>query len=294
MSMDHSIYMNFDLEFTQKNVQFVLQKASNFDFVYLTESEDKKLFDIGVRYFNVEQAILKLSTMAKNMTDYERPFLRIKYQDTDFFLRLYEDENKLITMGVAVFGFRWDKQFERGSRMYTIDFSRYIRLLMKMCGDLNILTIETSSDMVEGVQYTNQNCVTALIDMGSFKEVTSGSIEGVRGSFRGLIDNALENKFVFFNQDGEKQIQSLIEECYENFKAGFPLYLYAAKDNFSFKIEIKKNEQGYDFVSVYRLEPYLMKKGYGSEDEKIDVAFYTQRLLELCENFAIYELKTFF
>ena len=91
----------------------------------------------------------------------------------------------------------------------------------------------------------------------------------------------------------EKQIEPSVQHCYDTLKAEFPVYLYAKVDDVPFKIEIKKNERAYDFVSIYPLEPYRMKKGYGSEEEKIDLAFYIKRLIELCENFAIYELKTF-
>ena len=75
---------------------------------------------------------------------------------------------------------------------------------------------------------------------------------------------------------------------------GLGVILYAKKDGVSFKIEIKQDVKGYDGVVIYPLVPYQMKKGYGGEKENVDVAFYVQRLLELCENFAVYELKTFF
>jgi hypothetical protein len=296
MSRDYSVYMTLGLPFIQKNVQFIVQKADDLNFVYLADSDDNKLFDISTRYLNVNQAVSKLFTMAEKMTDYESPFLRAKYCDTDFFLRLYEAENKAISIGVAVFGFRWDKKFEQGSSSYTIDFARYIRLLLSVCNDLTILEVETHSDLVEGVQYIDQGCVTGLICMGPFEEAFSGSLEGVNASFGGLIYNGFGNKFIFFDENTGNSIEPSAQGYYEIFKAGFPVYLYAKKDGVSFKIAIKRNiqEYEYDFVSVYPLAPYRMKKGYGSEGEKIDVAFYTQRLLELCENFAIYELKTFF
>lgn len=293
MSREYGIYTTLGLSFTQENMQILIQKTSAIGFIYLTEKEDKELFNIKIRYFTIDQAISKLLMMAERMDEYDLPFLHVKYQDTDFYFRLYENKNKLIEMGIGVFGFCWNKHPEYGDNESTIDFSRYIRLLLNVCSDITLLRLETYSDSVENMQYTGQECVTLLTHLGTFEETFSGSLKSVKGCLMGFICNGLESKFIFLDENIQQSIEPSIQKYYEILEAGFPAYLYAKKDDISFKIEIKQNVQGYDRVLIYPLKPYRMKKGYGSEEEKIDVAFYVERLLELCENFAIYELKTF-
>ena len=293
MSVSYGIYVELDCEFVEKNIFFILNRASDLGFVYLVGTEDKQYVDTDVCCLGVDQAILKLQMVTEEILDDGGPWLHAKFQDTSFFLWIRKTKNNRIIVSCGAFEFRWDKQFDRGSSLYTIDFARYVRLLSNVCGDMNILRIETDSDLVEGIEYVNQGCVTALIDMGSFEEEFSRSLEGVKGSCSGLIHNGMQSKFIFFDETTDQPTEPSVQKCYEILKAGFHTYLYAKKDGASFKIEIKQNNQGWDFVSVYPLEPYRMKKGYESEEEKIDVAFYVQRLVELCENFAIYELKTF-
>jgi hypothetical protein len=292
--MNCRIYIGFDLSFTQENIRFIIQRAEDLGIVYLADAGDRKVFNISSWYFNIDEAILKLLIMTNKTIDYEKPFLHAKYFDTDFSFWLYEGKNKLITLEIGAFGARWDKKISIGRRTDIIDFSRYIRFVLNICVDIPLLKLETYSDLEKSIEYNNQNCVTALIDMGSFKEQFSGSLEGIRGSCSGLIDNGLWSEFIFFDENVVQSIEPSVQRLYDILQAGFPAFLYAKKDDISFKIEIKQNVQGYDRVTIHPLEPYLMKKGYGSKDEKIDVAFYVQRLIELCENFAIYELKTFF
>ena len=294
MSVSYGIYVELDFEFMEKNIFSIIHRASEMGFVYLANVEDKECFDIHVWYLDVAQAVLKLQMVTEEILDNGGPWLRVKFHDTSFFLWIRKSKKGRILVSFGSFEFRWDKQFDRGCSMYTIDLARYVRLLLNICNDMNILKVETDSDLVEGVEYAVQNCVTALIDVGSFEEAFSGSLEGVKGSCRGLIRNGLQSKFIFFDEDTGQLIEPSEQKYYDILKAGFSAYLYAKKDDISFMIEIKKSIQGYDSVTLYPLEPYLMKKRCGSEDEKIDVAFYVQRLLELCENFAIYELKTFF
>jgi hypothetical protein len=158
--------------------------------------------------------------------------------------------------------------------------------------DFLLLDLEMSSDhSKDWSKDIERGCVVAMINMGSMIEQPLGNI--FKESVGCLLRNGIQNGFIFFDENLEKQIEPSIQRYYDTLKAGFPIQFYAKKEDVPFKVEIKRSEQGYDFVSVYSLKPYLMKKGYGSEEEKIDVAFYVERLIELCENFAIYELKTF-
>jgi len=271
MSISYSIDNTLVLLYIEDNIKYIITCGMQKGFIYL-DNESQKILSINdviqkILYFDFEN---------------EASHITVKFQDTKFFLWFFKSDNDLLIFSIGSFAYRWDKQFERESKMYTIDFSRYIRLLLNIYSDVTLLKLETFSDLIEGIEYVDQKCITALIEMGPFKE-----------GFEGLIDNGFVNNFTFFDENTNQQIIPSAQKYYEIMKANFPIYLYAIKDSVSFKIEIK-NIQGFYGILVYPLEPYLMKKGYGSEEEKIDVAFYVQRLLELCENFAIYELKTFF
>jgi|GEM_PF-2808758 len=59
-------------------------------------------------------------------------------------------------------------------------------------------------------------------------------------------------------------------------------------DNIIFKIDLIRTSAG-DYVSLYPLEPYQKKKGIDCQEEGLDLAFYIERILELCEGFVIWE-----
>lgn len=101
--------------------------------------------------------------------------------------------------------------------------------------------------------------------------------------------NALANKFIFFDDQFSKQSELSAEDVSQAIQSGNPVFLFVKVKNHSFKIKLESNQKG-DFISLYPLEPYKVKKGIDSEKEKLDLGFYVECMLELTENFAIYEL----
>jgi len=69
--------------------------------------------------------------------------VRAKFQDTDFFIRIYQEKNNLLNFSIGDFGILWKKKFINDH--YDIDFTRYVRLLLRVCRDFTILELKTSS-----------------------------------------------------------------------------------------------------------------------------------------------------
>jgi hypothetical protein len=294
MSVMYFLHVDLDAQYTEKNVNHILKNFSEQGCIFLAKEEDKDLTAVGSYFLTPEQASTKIVAATDEAREAYEDTLLIKCKDTYCDLRFYRDDNGLLSISLFGFSCPWSKNFWYGKEDFVIDFARYINLGIDITKNFSLLGLEMSSDHSGEWPEDLENCVVAVIEMGDLKELFSGSVEGVRGSLNCIITNVKENSITFFDENTGQKIEPSAQKYYEIFKVGFPVYLYAKKDDVTFKVEIKRMEQGCDFVSVYPLEPYRMKKGYASEGEKIDVAFYVQRLLELCENFAIYELKTFF
>jgi hypothetical protein len=289
MSVGYAIYGRFDLKFTKQNVKLVIQKASDIGFIYMARED----FAITSRHLNVDQAADVLLTITEETLDEGRGFLYGRFQDTGILIRIYE-ENDALGFSFGSFYYRWDKDFSNGTQIHTIDFARYIRLMLDVCKDITLLDLHTFADNLTDIISDTKNCALVSLDMGYFGEKKIGHTDVGRMSIEYFLSNAFQNKFVFFDEFFDKQIEPFVQKYYEILKSEFSLNLYAKKDGIPFKIEIKRDAQGYDLVLIYPVKPWCMKKDYENAEEKLDASFYVQRLLELCENFAIYELKTFF
>ena len=281
MSVSYSIDVAVDLLYTEENIKYIVTNGKDKNFIYL--DSERRIF------LSVDDVVQKKMSESYSETYNEDFHVRIKYQDTFCFLWFFKsDENKII-FSIGSFDYRWDKDFNSGKvEIHTIDFARYIRLMLEVCSEVPILALSTDADNREELTYQFQNSVVAIVDMGFLEKDVARNIDYGWNMVESFLMNGICNQFQFFDKNTSQLIEPSVQECYDILKAGFPVLLYVKKDAISFKIEL-----GHGWFAVYPLEPYRMKKGYESEEEKIDVAFYVQRLVELCENFAIYELKTF-
>ncbi|MGB8367294.1 MAG: hypothetical protein WCD44_02950 [Candidatus Babeliales bacterium] len=73
----------------------------------------------------------------------ERPKIYAKFQDTDFFIWIYKEKNNLLNFFIGDFCVAWKKEFM--DNHYGIDFARYIRLLLRVCNEFTILSLETDA-----------------------------------------------------------------------------------------------------------------------------------------------------
>jgi hypothetical protein len=289
MSVWYFLQIGLDMQYMEKNILYILKEYEKYGLIYF--SPIQKSSEGNSYFIEYQQAARHVLMATDEMRDRSEDALVIKYKDTYFKLQWFKQDDKPMILSMYSFSCPWIKDFWYGEERTMIDFSRYIELVFHITNQFSISYLIASADDLEGFVYDNSEVsAVVVIDMGV--SICSEK-DNLRDSIGSIVSNALQNRFILVDENTNQLIEPSIERYYETFKAGFPVYLYAKKDDVLFKFEIKRMQQGCDFVSIYPLEPYRMKKGYGSEEEKIDVAFYVQRLLELCENFAIYELKTF-
>ncbi|MGB8367292.1 MAG: hypothetical protein WCD44_02940 [Candidatus Babeliales bacterium] len=107
-----------------------------------------------------------------------------------------------------------------------------------------------------------------------------------------LLENAATHQFVFYEDESmTKIIEPTIEELGDYIGIDFYVTFYVRVKRHPIKIVIDIKKEG-EFVYFYPLEPYLTKKGYGSEEQKCDFGFYIEQILYFCDHFFIYELYT--
>lgn len=113
----------------------------------------------------------------------------------------------------------------------------------------------------------------------------------MRGIYQ-LLENAATHQFVFYDDESMTNvIDPSIDDLVRYIDIDFSVIFYVRVKRHPIKIVIDINKEG-SFIYFYPLEPYLTKKGYGSEEEKCDLGFYIEQILCFCDDFFIYELYT--
>ena len=133
MSISYSIDIVLDLKYEKRNIDYLFQKFIKNN-IYLCAD----FFD--------EPGKIDSSSAADrilNMTlEGEDRCVDAKFQDTEFSIWIY-NKNDLINLSVGAFGIKWRKDFMNG--YHGFDFARYTRLLLRVCKDFTILSLETSA-----------------------------------------------------------------------------------------------------------------------------------------------------
>jgi len=124
-----------------------------------------------------------------------------------------------------------------------------------------------------------------------YASISMDAKEYLEESIDALMDNASINQFVFYDETMENIIEPEITKICTLIEVEFSATLYAQVKEHPMKIVIKANKEE-ESVSIYPLESYLTKKGYGSEHQKCDLGFYIEQILCFCDHFHIYELYT--
>jgi len=141
MSKIYSVTALLDASFTFENIQCLLKKGLENEFVYFDQIECERYFDSQV--LNLHDATNKIFISTDQNREYGRTILT-KYQDTSFSFRFINDENNRMQVDFSDISYRWIKEFWNSGRdISAIDFARYIRLLLKICEDFNIKELAT-------------------------------------------------------------------------------------------------------------------------------------------------------
>jgi hypothetical protein len=143
MSAFYSIYVILDAPLNEKNITHIFQCGIDLGFIIYDKYDNPN--DIYIKSLDNKQAtstLLKLLEADEN--DLYNAYFTVKFEDTDFSMRL-DPDNGHMQLGIFALSFPWTRSVDDDNR--TIDFARYIRLLLALCKDFSILEIKTTRDL---------------------------------------------------------------------------------------------------------------------------------------------------
>ncbi|MGB8367609.1 MAG: hypothetical protein WCD44_04585 [Candidatus Babeliales bacterium] len=132
MSISYSVTLTLDFAYKKNNIEYFFKKCLE-DNIYLYQ-DSFDLTKLDGKY--AADRILNMEL------EEEERCVRAIFQDTDFSIWLY-NKNNLISFSIDDFGIKWRKNFM--DDYYGFDFARYIRLLLRMCNEFTILSLETDA-----------------------------------------------------------------------------------------------------------------------------------------------------
>jgi hypothetical protein len=104
-----------------------------------------------------------------------------------------------------------------------------------------------------------------------------------------MLQNAQAHNLTFIDEKTRQAHEPEPNRITQIVYAGFTADLWVKDtNNILFKIDLIRTPTG-DYVSLYPLDPYKKKQGIDCQEEGLDLAFYIERILELCEGFVIWE-----
>ncbi len=140
MSISHSISAILDAPHNSKNIAHIIQHGSNLGFIYYNQSIDDYY---PCAFSSQEATALILKFTDTNLCDTSDAYLLVKFENTDFLMRI-DPSDKCIRISIFYFGFPWKQEIDIEAG--TIDFARYIRLLLWLCKDFTILGLQTTTE----------------------------------------------------------------------------------------------------------------------------------------------------
>jgi hypothetical protein len=134
MSIIYAIRILLDFSYEKNNIDYLFQKCI-----------ENNIYLYSDTFYDIHQldSISATSRILSVELEPEDRSILAKFQDTDFFIRIYKKENNLIKFSIGGFGIAWKKEFMNDH--YGIDFARYIRLLLRVCKEFAILSLETDA-----------------------------------------------------------------------------------------------------------------------------------------------------
>jgi len=134
MSIFYFVSITLDLKYKKNSIDCFFQQCLENNIRLYTDP-----FDNLNKLDSISATMRILSMKLKS----EEHSVRAKFQDTDFFIRIYQEKNSLLSFSIGDFGIKWRKEFINDH--YDIDFARYIRLLLRVCRNFTILELKTSA-----------------------------------------------------------------------------------------------------------------------------------------------------
>jgi len=134
MGIIYSVRAVLDLKYEKDNIDYLFQKCLENNIHLYADSFDK------LNELDSSSAANRILSIDLECED---RCANAKFQDTDFFIRIFKKKNNLIKFSIGGFGRIWRREFINDH--YGIDFARYIRLLLRICRDFTILALETDT-----------------------------------------------------------------------------------------------------------------------------------------------------
>jgi hypothetical protein len=114
----------------------------------------------------------------------------------------------------------------------------------------------------------------------------------LRGSLQSLLYNITANQFVVAlepNAFGVSSVADILNQSHKILESGINLEWFLKREKFLMKLTVQERLEGITLLSP--IKPFKLKKSFGAEHEVIDLAFYIQCSIELCENFAVGDFR---
>jgi hypothetical protein len=140
MSSFYSVEVILNAHHNENNITRIIEHGTDLGFIYY--GWDKTPSPIILTSQEAKTFLLTILTGDEN--DLSDAYLTVVFKDTDFLMRIDPIEN-YTRISIFSFGQPWQRQIDRDS--YTIDFARYIRLVLELCKDFPILELTTARDL---------------------------------------------------------------------------------------------------------------------------------------------------
>jgi hypothetical protein len=113
--------------------------------------------------------------------------------------------------------------------------------------------------------------------------------------FLGVFYNAISNKITLIDEIDEigsdiyAEYKAFLDKVLKIIRSGSPFVFLAKSKEYFFEIELKIADG--TFITLSPIAPFK-KKNINTEKQELDLGFYIERMIELTEDFPIYELVT--
>jgi hypothetical protein len=141
MSTLYSLRVQVEAVFNCKTVERILQRGIDHGMIYFKGEY------VSAETLSAIQGATKLLFCDEQIREDGGPYIFIKFQDTYFslWINAHEGGGTIIYLGGSG-AYSWKKAFVNSDDSYYFDFMRYVRLLLVMCEDFSIISLEAITD----------------------------------------------------------------------------------------------------------------------------------------------------
>lgn len=303
MSAEHSLSAIINVEFSLETVYQILNRGQDLGFIYYDKAIDK---GIDAPLLSAKAATDRLLRTTYQNINFNHLFVLTTIEDTRFSLQIAQSENNLTQVSFDYFSNPWQRAFfyTTGKNFVPdFDYSRYTRLLLKLCEDFSLKELLVEADLPWSktpIPHQNEIYIYTV-------RLTQPNLDAWGTQHRPFImqeyehtlletldqinENITDNKIILFKDELFKQQATFSKEnIVQKFLLGLPvtffakssLNLYSPNQEIYFKIFFDKS-----WIQCTPLKPYYLKKSFNQNNESLDFSPYMKIGLELCSNILV-------